>query len=603
MNDNKNNKPERRRASKPGMPINRICLTVIAVVFFAVAALNLFQFNRPTVSESEKRTLTPMPEFTFKGLFDGSYFEGVSDHISDTFLARESMIKFASSLDDYKGFKYRLNGVEYIYFGNQEITEPAEETTERQVITLPPPGTTESPETSDDPAGTTYPQDTTGTPVTGPDDTSSDPGDVTADPHVTTEPHETSQEPFRYVSIKLSQSSAEIPAESILTLNATLTTSGSGTPDPLKWTVSDESVLALSSDGTTASLLAKKQGNATVTVTVGGLSASCAIKVNAKSQEHTDPGQEITTGVFAYDGAIYQRINYSGSGMQKVTEEYSTYCQYLASYFPGTKVSYMPTPHATLMLDTAKVPKAGRDQGLILSEMASFMDPSINFVNVYPALKAHDNEYLYFKSDHHWTHLGAYYAYTVFAKSRGFTPTPLSEFKEVLVNDNYVGSYSGYLKTYNVSADKLIVYNPTKAHSMTVTYDPSAAAQVGVPTFTRSTCIVYPTWKSYMVFCGGDRPLATITVPANSKENGGEGKSIIVLKDSYGSAMSTYLCEHYEKIYVIDPRYFKQTFQKTLQDYFKGYKIDDILLTVNIQMANSYSWLDNFFWPMIGIKR
>lgn len=77
----------------------------------------------------------------------------------------------------------------------------------------------------------------------------------------------------------------------------------------------------------------------------------------------------------------------------------------------------------------------------------------ITAVNAYDILNEHKDEYIYFRSDHHWTALGAYYAYRAFMETKGEEPVPLENYEEVKI-DNFLGS------TYAKTRDKSIEKNP-----------------------------------------------------------------------------------------------------------------------------------------------
>ena len=70
----------------------------------------------------------------------------------------------------------------------------------------------------------------------------------------------------------------------------------------------------------------------------------------------------------------------------------------------------------------------------------SSLDSRIKTVNVFDTLKEHSDEYLYFRTDHHWTALGAYYTYCEYMNVKGDSPTLLSEY-ETLTFDNFLGTY------------------------------------------------------------------------------------------------------------------------------------------------------------------
>ena len=77
----------------------------------------------------------------------------------------------------------------------------------------------------------------------------------------------------------------------------------------------------------------------------------------------------------------------------------------------------------------------------------SKMAPNIVTVDAYAKLRNHTDEYIYFRTDHHWTQLGAYYAYTAFCEAAGFEAVPLEDF-ETGRYDNFVGSMYTFTKGY-----------------------------------------------------------------------------------------------------------------------------------------------------------
>src|SRR5699024_7595462 len=81
------------------------------------------------------------------------------------------------------------------------------------------------------------------------------------------------------------------------------------------------------------------------------------------------------------------------------------------------------------------------------------MNSSVKTVSIFDTLKSHANEYLYFRTDHHWTQLVAYYAYVEFCNVRGFEPVPLDQFDRK--------DYTGYLGTfYSNTESSALANNP-----------------------------------------------------------------------------------------------------------------------------------------------
>ncbi|MCR5264901.1 MAG: hypothetical protein K6D94_13570, partial [Clostridiales bacterium] len=213
--------------------------------------------------------------------------------------------------------------------------------------------------------------------------------------------------------------------------------------------------------------------------------------------------------------------------------------------------------------------------GEILDKMSALTDESVNFVDTYSKLFAHRQEYLFFKSDHHWTARGAYYAYAAFAESAGLEPTPLDGFDNTILNEHYHGSMYSLTRNPKVKnfEDVIEAYIPRKQHTMTVTN-----ANGGTNVYNSS---IVESYSSYLSFIAGDNPYTIINVPENPQD-----MNVLVLKDSYGDAFVPFLCEHYGNIIVIDVRYTGFNIYEKLKDY----GLTDIIFLNNIQSANSYSW-------------
>ncbi|MDR0838213.1 MAG: hypothetical protein LBN99_01065 [Oscillospiraceae bacterium] len=175
---------------------------------------------------------------------------------------------------------------------------------------------------------------------------------------------------------------------------------------------------------------------------------------------------------------------------------------------------------------------------------ASLRGAGVITVDAYSELAAHSGEYVYFRSDHHWTQLGAYYAYRAFADAAGFAPRELSEFEK-----HSAPGFLGYL--YNrepspgIAADTIEWYEyPGLVPSQPIFYPPEAGGKV-----------------TYGVFLGGDH--AEYVIETGS----GGGKTAVVIKDSYANAFIPWLAPHYATIVVLDPREFEGSALEAISRY------------------------------------
>ncbi|MBQ2324640.1 MAG: hypothetical protein II377_00165 [Clostridia bacterium] len=285
----------------------------------------------------------------------------------------------------------------------------------------------------------------------------------------------------------------------------------------------------------------------------------------------------LETGFVLYGGAAYTQSYFSSYNAPRYAAVYEQY----ASSFPDTRINVIIAPLASItILDTA-VSSRMSSQSKLLDNMEAAITGDVNFVNLKNVYVRHAEEYLFFKSDHHWTHRGAYYAYSEFVKSVGLTPTPIEEFEVKILRENFIGTMYSFTGDERVKYyyDTVEAYMPKKACTMTI-YDKNATNVVS----KYDTCVV-TSIKNYSAFIAGDHPYMVINVPENDQD-----KSILVIKDSYGNAFVPYLTEHYGNIIVIDPRHTDINVCEKLGEY----GLDDIVFLVNSSMGNTGAWCDYF---------
>ncbi|MBQ3708444.1 MAG: hypothetical protein II889_11130 [Clostridia bacterium] len=275
-------------------------------------------------------------------------------------------------------------------------------------------------------------------------------------------------------------------------------------------------------------------------------------------------------GLFIYGDAVYTQSYF----YEEYAKIYAQMTQYYKQTF-GCRVSAVVAPVSSMTIDNPKITALIPSQKEVLDQMAPLFGDTVNFPNPYEKLAAHKNEYLYFRTDHHWTQRGAYYAYAAFAESVGFTPTPLEDFGYAVINSNYFGSLYEWTKDERVKSfrDEVEVFHPTKSVHMHV--EASWGEELDF-----DTCIVDEK-ANYIAFLYGDHPFITITVPDNP-----QNLACLVLKDSFGNAFVPFLCEHYGTVLVVDPR----TFEGSLFDRVAPYSLTDIIFVNNVEAANSIAW-------------
>lgn len=176
------------------------------------------------------------------------------------------------------------------------------------------------------------------------------------------------------------------------------------------------------------------------------------------------------------------------------------------------------------------------------------LSDKVKDVSIYSTLRAHNDEYIYFRTDHHWTQRGAYYAYTKFCETKGITAHKLDDYEQK--------TYDGFLGTFYAAsnqstelanhADTVETFLPIATNEETITDSDGKTyerAIISDPTDLGSE-------SKYMCFIGGDQPLITIDNPDIN-----DGSACILIKESYGNVLAPFLVDHYDKVYIVDYRY------------------------------------------------
>ena len=238
-------------------------------------------------------------------------------------------------------------------------------------------------------------------------------------------------------------------------------------------------------------------------------------------------------------------------GNSKIAEDYVNILNtYRLAIDSDVNVYNMIVPtHFEFGLPEKYKSEIGKSQKPFIDEIYENLDSSIIKVDAYSKLKrAYErNEYVYFRSDHHWTALGAYRAYEAFAKSAGCEATPLTDVENKKI-DEFLGTFysSTHDSSLKESPDFVSYYVPKNNYKVTNYKEDGKNTTSGTLLYNKLSDISH----GYLVFMGGDIPLSVIETDA------GTGRSILIFKESYGNAFVPFLVGNFDIIYVADIRKF-----------------------------------------------
>ena len=181
-------------------------------------------------------------------------------------------------------------------------------------------------------------------------------------------------------------------------------------------------------------------------------------------------------------------------------------------------------------------------------------------VDAYGALAAHKDEYLYFRTDHHWTARGAYYAYTAYCQSAGLTAHPLSYY-EKLEFGGFLGTLYSHTKApaLQKNPDVVEAFVPNGSNNLYVHTADGQRQKFTGGVVRKDTDTFYPAAASkYNCFITSDNPLGTQQSYYCSIENPNiqDGSAVVLVKESFGNCFAPFLVDHYQYVYIIDYRYF-----------------------------------------------
>lgn len=226
-------------------------------------------------------------------------------------------------------------------------------------------------------------------------------------------------------------------------------------------------------------------------------------------------------------------------------------------------VKAMLVPTASYILKDKLPPYADTyDQGLINKEVEKLVKPDI-LVDVNKALLAKKNEGIYYRTDHHWTSLGAYYAYREWAKSVGLQPKKLSDFHEHVVKTDFYGTIYNKVNT-KVVPDTITLYEDEKPYEISINMGEKKLDGLYDKKQLDGD-------DPYSVFLGGNNAMTQVI---SQNKN---GRRLLVIKDSYAHSFVPFLAGHFEEILLIDLRYLNMP----VLDLYEQYQITDLLVLYN----------------------
>lgn len=284
-----------------------------------------------------------------------------------------------------------------------------------------------------------------------------------------------------------------------------------------------------------------------------------------------------STGTVVVGNAGYELYNYVDSNASRYAKAINQFTKKVGS---GVSVYEMiiPTSVGITFPDNKLKQINSSSQEEALKNMEKKLSGREIFISLYDTMMRHRKEYIYFRTDHHWTQLGAYYAYEAFCQAKGIEVNPITGYQKKVAK-GFLGSiYVDANKNGHLKQDNVEMYYPLDSQSLKMQYQTEDNKTMNGSIISDPSN--FGSNGKYWAFIEGDNPYSVITNPKKQ-----DGSSCVVVKESFANALVPFLTDHYQKIYVIDYRYWTGK----LTDFIKQKRVKDVLIVNNISMTrNAY---------------
>lgn len=278
--------------------------------------------------------------------------------------------------------------------------------------------------------------------------------------------------------------------------------------------------------------------------------------------------QEINDIYFADDGYLIEKHtgDFETAAAEQNIRALSAFLQEQINHYGTEHVTAVIAPNAVSVLKDKLPPFAvSAREDEYLDEIAQNL-PEGTFLDLRDVLKEHREEYIYYRTDHHWTTLGARYAYDAWAQKISLETLPMQSYEREVLTDVFYGTVEAKVG-YPVQADTIERWNPEKEISYTLSYNHKTEEKKD-SLYEESNL---ETRDKYAVFFGGNQPLTEIETDAGTE------RRLLVIKDSYAHCFVPFAIQDFDEISMIDLRYFNES----LKEYMENSDFSDILFLYN----------------------
>ena len=163
-------------------------------------------------------------------------------------------------------------------------------------------------------------------------------------------------------------------------------------------------------------------------------------------------------------------------------------------------------------------------------------------IDLTSSLKIHSDEYIYYRTDHHWTSLGAFYGANDILNAMDLEALRLSDYSPWEVSSDFLGTNSSSSGAWWTVPDVVSAFIPEDGKEVISNFTGRAEpGRLYVPEQLESR-------NKYAYFLGGNQPLCVIRSQS-------DGPKLLLIRDSYSDCLAPFLTERFREIHLFDLRY------------------------------------------------
>ena len=239
-------------------------------------------------------------------------------------------------------------------------------------------------------------------------------------------------------------------------------------------------------------------------------------------------------------------------------------------------IMIVPT-QAEIYSDMLPTDAPNPDQAEFINNVYSQLDGYAVPIDVYSVLSANRDDYIYYRTDHHWTSLGAYYGYTALMEAMGMEPVDLADYERTTVTDQFYGTIFSASGVRWVAPDRIDTYIPADGVKVTSYF-------AGTPSQGSLYVDSYLEVKDkYSYFLGGVQHLCVVETGLT------DAPRLLLIRDSYSDSLTPFLTQSFSQIHLFDPRYNLSSIQGYIQD--NGIDAVAVLYSIPNYIADEYQFV------------